>query len=155
MILDEILCFSITVNYFKIFATRASYTGYYFFFIIFFNLSTMSTKENNSRNRDSTVLDSTSTNTSEKRVRTAEAGEEKIKVALRINNISENDINIQSFKKSLQYTIGILSTLRELIYLTEVIQDLKKKRNNHLYDIHYNEENGCTRVLISFSHSPS
>ena len=44
----------------------------------------MSTKENNSRNRDSTVLDSTSTNTSEKRVRTAEAVKEKIKIALRI-----------------------------------------------------------------------
>ena len=109
----------------------------------------MSTKENNSRKRDSTVLDSTSTNTSEKRVRTAEAVEEIIKTVLRINNISENDIDIQSLKKSLQYTFGTLLTLRELIYLTEVIQDMKKKRNNHLYDIHYNEENGCTRVLIS------
>ena len=67
----------------------------------------MSTTENNSRKRDSTVLDSASTDTSDKRVRINEAVEEAIKKALEENELSDNEIEIQAFRNNLYFIYNI------------------------------------------------
>ena len=120
-----------------------------FLFIIFLDSSTMSTTENNSRKRDSTVLDSASTDTSDKRVRTDEDVKDVTKDALGKRNISENDADIQSLINRICFILSVARMKGELISLTKVIQDMIKKRNSHLYSIHCNEENGCTHAIIS------
>ena len=109
----------------------------------------MSTTENNSRKRDSTVLDSASTDTSDKRLRINDDVEEAIKDFLGKCNISGNDADVQSFKNIIYFSLSVVKTKGELISLTKVIQDMINKRNSHQYSIHCNEENGCTHAIIS------